>query len=102
MEEQLPEKPKKSIWDIIDTYLPSATAAYGKIRQQKTGVNPFDTIDTGLEDTNTDEKDVNYDVPPYLPKDTKNRKTLYYVLGGVALIGLGIGTYYFIQKNKKS
>jgi hypothetical protein len=27
---------------------------------------------------------------------------LLYVLGGIALIGLGVGTYFLIKKNKKS
>lgn len=104
MEEQVPQKPKKSIWDIIDTYLPSATAAYGKIREQKTGVNPFgfapDSGDDERQDLDTGLVD-DFPTGGRIPQQPKQKsKTLWYVLGGVALIGLGVGTYFLIKKNK--
>jgi len=88
---------KKSVWDVLDKLLPSATSVYGQIREQKTGVNPFQSPDSGFIDT----KDEALDMPP-ISFETKERKnnTLLYVLGGVALIGLGVGTYFLIKKNK--
>lgn len=104
MEEQLPQKPKKSIWEIIDTYLPSAAAAYGKIREQKTGVNPFgfapDSGDDEDERQDLDTGLVDFPTGGRIPQSTQKSKTLWYVLGGVALIGLGVGTYFLIKKNK--
>jgi len=99
MTEPTLEKQKKSVWDVIDSLLPSATAVYGRIREQKTGVNPFQSPDSGDE-----QKDLRY--PTGVPEgfsdepDTKKGKTLWYVIGGVALIGLGVGTYFLIKKNK--
>ena len=103
-------KPKKSLWDIIDNWLPTATTVYGKIREGKTGVNPYES-DSGFVDTNNDmPEDSLPENSILIPKsdddddddDDKKSKTLLYVLGGVALIGLGIGTYFLIKKNKKS
>ena len=99
MTEPTLEKQKKSVWDVIDSLLPSATAVYGRIREQKTGVNPFQSPDSGDE-----QEDLRY--PTGVPEgfsdkpDTKKGKTLWYLLGGVALIGLGVGTYFLIKKNK--
>jgi hypothetical protein len=101
MTEPTLEKPKKSVWDVIDSLLPSATAVYGRIREQKTGVNPFQSPDSGDE-----QEDLRY--PTGVPEgfsdepDTKKGKTLWYVIGGVALIGLGVGTYFLIKKNKNA
>jgi hypothetical protein len=86
---------KKSVWDVLDKLLPSATSVYGQIREQKTGVNPFQSSDSGFIDT----KDEQLDMPQISFKERKNN-TLLYVLGGVALIGLGVGTYFLIKKNK--
>ena len=97
-------KPKKSLWDVIDSWLPTATTVYGKIREQKTGVNPLES-DSGFVDTNpTSDMPTINDMPIIPDNDEKDKKgkTLLYVLGGVALIGLGIGTYFLIKKNKKS
>lgn len=94
-------QPKKSVWDFLDNLLPSATAVYGRIREQKTGVNPF-----GTSKTEDNKDDLNLDYPSgYDPtggftNDGKKKNTLWLVIGGVALIGLGVGTYFFI-KNKK-
>lgn len=99
-EPALIEKPKKSVWDVIDSLLPSAAAVYGRIREQKTGTNPFGTSGVSQKPPSS-EDDLRYPdaYSPYNP-ETKKKNTLLYVVGGVALIGLGIGTYYFIKKNK--
>ena len=96
-------KPKKSIWDVIDSWLPTATTVYGKIREQKTSVNP---LDSGFVDTTNNDTPITT-IPIILDKkhdedDNKKGKTLLYVLGGIALIGLSVGTYFLIKKNKKS
>ena len=99
-------KPKKSLWDIIDSWLPTATTVYGKIREGKTGVNPYEP-DSGFVENNEDMSVPDENPMPYMPDnidindDGKKPKTLLYVLGGVGLIGLGVGTYFLIKKIKK-
>lgn len=103
MTEPTLEKQKKSVWDVIDSLLPSATAVYGRIREQNTGINPFQSgyVYRGQR---PDSGDVQFPLPTGVPEgfsdDTKKGKTLWYVIGGVALIGLGVGTYFLIKKNK--
>jgi len=97
MTEPILEKPKKSVWDVIDSLLPSATAVYGRIREQKTGVNPFPS----RPDTSGGEEDLIYPTGDLVSNpigDTKKSNKLWLVLGGVALVGLGVGTYFLIKK----
>ena len=93
-------QPKKSVWDVIDNLLPSAAAVYGQIRQKQTGVNPFQTSrpvpDNEELQPRIDGSGFTNDFD-YTPK----KSNLMLVLGGVALIGLGVGTYFFIKKYKK-
>ena len=95
-------KPKKSVWDVIDSFLPSATAVYGRIREQKTGTNPFDN-NRPEEDNfavDDDTRGTGGTWNPLEPPVAKKNNTVLLVIGGIALIGLGIGTYFFIKKNK--
>jgi hypothetical protein len=93
-------KPKKSVWDVIDNLLPSVASIYGQIRQKQTGVDPFETS-RPVQD--------NEELQPRIDNDgftndytlpTKSNTAL--LIGGVALIGLGVGTYFLIKKYKKS
>ncbi len=94
-------QPKKSVWDVIDNLLPSAAAVYGQIRQKKTGVNPFDTS-RPVQDNDELQPRIGEDgfTNDYDYTPTKKNNTLLLVIGGVALIGLGVGTYFLIKKNK--
>lgn len=94
-------QPKKSIWDVIDNLLPSAAAVYGQIRQKTTGVNPFET---SRPVPNNDELQPQIDSEGFTSDfdfTAKKGSTLPLIIGGVALIGLGVGTYFFIKKYKK-
>jgi hypothetical protein len=102
MTEPTLEKPKKSVWDVLDSLLPSATAVYGRIREQQTGTNPFQTP-SKPDSFDREEDDLRFptgDLGGYPDKDPKKSNKLWLVLGGVALIGLGVGTYFIIKKNK--
>jgi LPXTG-motif cell wall-anchored protein len=83
---------KKSVWDILDSVLPSVVNAYSKIRVKETGVDPF---------SKTTSKDTQYKTgllySPEIPTVTKSN-TIWYVLGGLVLAG---GVYFVIKKQKK-
>jgi hypothetical protein len=92
-------QPKKSVWDVIDNLLPSAAAVYGQIRQKKTGVNPFETTRPVPD---KEELQPKIDTEGFANDFTPSKvKTLPLLIGGIALIGLGVGTYFFIKKYKK-
>lgn len=91
-------KPKKSVWDVIDNLLPSATAIYGQIRQKQTGVDPFETS-RAVQDN--EELQPRIDAYGFANDKPAKGNTLL-IIGGVALIGLGVGAYFLIKKYKKS
>jgi hypothetical protein len=93
------EEKKKSVFDIFDSILPSVTNIYGKIRKGQTGVDPF----------NKDEKEVstaqlskqfNTSSPSITnsgnDKGTSNKT--WYIVGGVAVLAIGVG-YFYMKKN---
>ena len=82
---------KKSVWDILDSILPTVVNVYGKIRVKETGVDPF---------SKTDSKENQYKTGLlYSPKTTVTKSnTIWYILGGLALAG---GVYFVIKKQKK-
>jgi LPXTG-motif cell wall-anchored protein len=83
----MPEK--KSVWDILDSVLPTVVNVYGKIRVQGTGVDPFQK---------TNSKDTQNQMGlSFTEKPTKSN-TIWYVLGGLVLAG---GVFFVIKKQKK-
>ena len=84
----MPEK--KSVWDILDSVLPTVVNVYGKIRVKETGVDPF---------LKTNSKDNQNQMGLYAPETpTKSSNTIWYILGGLVLAG---GVYFVIKKQKK-
>lgn len=81
---------KKTIWDVIDQYLPPVVGIYGKLRQQTAGIDPFAQKQEELPVEQLK-------VQP--PQPEKSNKTLL-IVGGV--IVLGIATYFLTQKFKKN
>lgn len=86
---------KKSVWDILDSVLPSATSVYGKIREKETGVNPFNKPKTEEDLLKQSNSGTGIGTGFQTPKNN----TIWYVLGGLVVIGAG--TYFFMKKYKK-
>ena len=81
---------KKTIWDFLDKYLPPAVGAYGKLRQQTTGIDPFAPKQEDVPVQNL--------VPPEPEQPKKSKIPL--IVGGVVV--LGIATYFITRKFKKN
>lgn len=88
---------KKSIWDVLDSVLPSAASVYGKIREKETGVDPFSALRNPEEEAAAADS-LNAE-NPIIKIDSKKRNTIWYVLGGLTLVG--VGTYFILKKIKK-
>lgn len=84
------KKQRKSIWDFLDTFLPSATSVYTQIRTGRDGTDPFAQPDE-------DGKLPNNLQPP--PPPPKKRGNIVLWIGGLAVVG--VGTYFLIKKYKK-
>lgn len=87
---------KKSVWDFLDSVLPSATSVYGKIREKETGINPFNKPKT--EEDLLKQSSFGTGIGTGFQTPKKNN-TIWYVLGGLVVVGAG--TYFFIKKYKK-
>jgi len=87
------EKKKKSVFDIFDSILPSVTSIYGKIRKGQTGVDPFNKEEKKITTTQL--------ANPTITNDGINDTTskTWYIVGGVAVLAIGVGTYLYMKKN---
>jgi len=82
----------KSVWDYLDSVLPPVTNIYGKIRQQKTGVDPFAQ--------KQEELPVELPEPTLLVEPPKSSAKTFVIVGGILVVG--VATYFLIIKNKKN